>query len=146
MRVIFERDVKGTAKRGEIKDVAEGYAVNFLLPQKLAAAATPANLARVMKEAEKKTKAKTVVMSRSQEMSGLVRGRKIEIRAKANKAGKLYAAIGEQEVKQALKSLGCDVGSAKIVFSGHIKEAGDFSAKVDFGGGISSDIIIMVRV
>ena len=123
MKVLFIKDVKGTAKRGEIKDIAEGYAMNFLLPQNLAVKATPENLAKLKKDLEKKTKVKEKEIDQSKVLADKIKGRKIEIKAKANKEGKLYAAVSEADVKAALKKQGLEVKDAKIIFPGHIKEA-----------------------
>lgn len=146
MKILFIKDVKGTAKRGEAKEIAEGYAMNFLLPQGLAVKATTEAISALKKELDQKVKAKVKVIDHNQVLADKIKGRKIELRAKANEAGKLYGAIGELEVKTELARLGFEVKTAKIIFKKHIKEAGDYSAKVDFGNGISSTINILVRV
>ena len=146
MKVLFIQDVKGTAKRGEIKDAADGYAVNFLLPKHLAVMATPENLAKIRKESEKKEKTKEKAVSQAAVTAEKIKGKKVRIKAKANKEGKLYAAVSQTEVKSALLKQGFDVKGAEISFPVHIKEAGDFEAEVDFGAGINSSIIISVSV
>ncbi|MFA5021259.1 MAG: 50S ribosomal protein L9 [Patescibacteria group bacterium] len=146
MKLLFLKDVKGTAKRGELKEVTEGYAMNFLLPKNLAVLATAENLAKSGKELDRKIKVKKTVVDQSRLLADRIRGRKIELKAKANPAGKLYAAINEAEVKQELARLGFNIKNAKVIFKEHIKEAGDYKAAVDFGGGIHSAITILVRV
>jgi len=146
MKVLFMQDVKGSAKRGDTKEVAEGYAMNFLLPQKLAVLATADNLVKSRKALDQKIKTKETAADQSRLLAGKIHGRKVEIKAKANPAGKLYAAIGETEVKRELARLGFNIKNARVIFKDHIKEAGDYEAAVDFGGGIHSAIIILVRV
>lgn len=146
MKILFIKDVKGTAKRGDVKEIAEGYAMNFLLPQGLAIMATADNLAKMKKELAKKLQMKAVVEDKSKVMADKIRGLKLEIKAKANNEGKLYASVSEQEVKAVLLKKGFNIKDAKIIFNGHIKEAGDFEVKVDFGAGIFSTVIIMARI
>ncbi|MFA6525971.1 MAG: 50S ribosomal protein L9 [Candidatus Buchananbacteria bacterium] len=146
MKILFVKDVKGTAKRGEIKDVAEGYGLNFLIPQGFAVMSTPENMAKMKRESEKKVKTKEKVIDQSKVLADKIKGKRIEIKAKANEAGKLYASVSEAEVKSALKLKGFDIRDAKVIFPTHIKEAGDFEVTLDFGAGIQSSIIILVRV
>lgn len=146
MKILFIKDVKGTAKRGEVKEVAEGHAVNYLLPQKLAVMALPENLAKIKKELVKKAVAKETVINQSHELADKLRGKKIEIKAKANKEGKLYAAVSESEIKAAIKKYGLDIGEAKIIGTHDLKEAGEHEVKVDFGHSINSNIKVAVKV
>ncbi|MFA5124306.1 MAG: 50S ribosomal protein L9 [Patescibacteria group bacterium] len=145
MKVIYLKNSK-VYKRGDVKDVAEGYAQNFLIPQGLALAATAENLIKIKQEADKKIKTQESAVNRYKAIAEKIRGRKIQITGKANENGKLYAAVTEQEVKAALKKSGFDIGGSKVIFPGHLKEVGDFKAQVDFGHGLMSEIIILVRV
>lgn len=146
MKVLFLQDVKGTAKRGEMKEIAEGYAMNFLLPKKLAVSATAENITKLKREFDQKVKVKEKAIDANQAIADKLRGRKIELHGKANDVGKLYGAIGEIEIKGELMRLGFGVKNAKILLKEHIKEAGEYSATVDFGSGINSSIIILARV
>jgi len=146
MKVLFLQDVKGTAKRGEMKEIAEGYAMNFLLPKNLAVPATAENITKLKREFDRKTKAKEIAIDANQAIADKLRGRKIELQGKANESGKLYGAIGEMEIKAELARSGFDVKNAKILLKEHIKEAGEYPATVDFGSGINSSIIILARV
>jgi len=145
MKIIYLKN-HGGYQRGEVKEVAEGYARNFLFPQGLALVATVENASQLKKESDRRQKNKFEHQSAAQQLAEKISGRKIEIKAKANPAGKLYAAVSEAEVKESLKKIGLNIGEAKIIFSGHLKEAGDYQARVDFGGGIISNINIAVKV
>lgn len=145
MKVVYLKNTGGY-KRGDIKEVAEGYARNFLLPQQLAAPATRDNLAKLKQEVDKTAKVKVAAIDKSKVLADKIKGKRVEIKAKANNEGKLYAAISEKEVKAALQRLGFDIKDAKIIFPVHIKEAGDYEVTVDFGSGIHSSIIILVRL
>ncbi|MFA6227997.1 MAG: 50S ribosomal protein L9 [Patescibacteria group bacterium] len=145
MKIVYLENSKAH-KRGDIKDVAEGYARNFLIPQGVAAPATAENLAKIKQETEKKAKTQESAINQYKLIAERIRGRKVEIKGKANESGKLYASITEQEVKIALKKLGLDIGKGKVIFPSHLKEAGEFKVKVDFGHDLVSEIIILVRV
>ena len=145
MKIIYLKN-QGGNKRGAVKDVAEGYARNFLLPQGLALLATPENLAKIKQGVEKQAKTQTAMLDAAQTLAEKIRGRKVEVTGKANESGKLYAAVSEIEIKTALKRLGFDIKDAKVIFPGHLKEAGEFPVKIDFGHGIVSEIIVIVRV
>lgn len=146
MKILFLKDVKGTAKRGDIKEAALGYFQNFLLPQGLAVLATSENITKIKQQAEKDEKTKAGAVENFRQLAEKIRGRKIEIKAKANPEGKFYASVSEQDVKAAAKLLGFDLSAAKIIFPGHLKEVGDYEVKLDFGHKIQSEIIILVRV
>jgi len=146
MKILFIKDVKGTAKRGEVREVADGYAVNYLLPQGLAVLASAENLVKIKSEADRNVKIKNTAASQAQSLSEKIFGRKIEVRAKANPEGKLYAAVSEKDVKSAARSMGFNLDTARIIFHHHLKEVGDYEVGLDFGQGIQSKIIVLVRV
>lgn len=145
MKVIYLKNTGGH-KRGEVKEVAEGYFRNFLSTQGLAVLATPEAINKIKKELDKKVIEKTKAIDSNQILADKIRNRKIEIKGKANSAGKLYASISEPQIKEALKRLGFDLKSAKIIIKDHLKEVGDFEVVVDFGHGIIAKIIILVRI
>ncbi len=145
MKIIYLKN-EGGHKKGDMKEVAEGYFMNFLSPKGLALPATKENIARVKKELENKTKVLTVNTRESEKVAKSIAGRKVEIKAKANEAGKLYAAVSGDEVLAVLSKQGAKVNDAKVIFASHIKEPGNYKVKVDFGHGILSEINVVVRV
>ena len=145
MKVIFLKK-NGGNKRGDIKEAAEGYARNFLLPKNIAVEATESNVKKIKSEVNKQVKQKDDTLEVFKILAGKINGKKVEIKAKANEAGKLYAAISEMEIKAALKRLGFDVAATKISGTHDIKEAGEYAVKVDFGHGIVSTLKVAVKV
>lgn len=145
MQIIYLKNTGGH-KRGEVKEVAEGYFRNFLSAQGLAVLATPDIVKKIKNELNKKVTEKVKSISSDRGLADKIKGKKIEIKAKANPAGKLYASVSEAQIKEELKRLGFDLKSAKIVLGEHLKEAGDYEVKVDFGHGIISKIKVAVRV
>ena len=145
MKVIFNVDVKGQGKKGELKEVSEGYARNFLLPRKLAVEATADNLnAYKLKEKAKAAQLaaeKAAALENSKALESIV----VKIAAKAGGAGKLFGAVTSQEIAAALKEQhGISIEKQKIVQSEPIKTYGSFDVKCKFGHEISGVIHLLV--
>lgn len=145
MKVIFSTDVKGQGKKGEMKEVSDGYARNYLLPRGLAAEATADNI-NAMKLKEK-AKAAQIAREKAQakenaEKLGAVQ---VIIRAKAGSAGKLFGAVTSQEISTALKEqFGIDIEKNKIVQAEPIKTFGTYTVKAKLGYEISGNINLLV--
>ena len=145
MKVIFNVDVKGQGKKGEMKEVSEGYGRNYLLPRKLAVEATPDNLnAYKLKEKAKAAQIaaeKAAALENAKALESIV----VKIPAKAGAAGKLFGAVTSQEISDALKAqCGIEIEKQKIVQSEPIKTYGSYEVKCKFGYEISGTIHVMV--
>ncbi len=145
MKIIYLKN-SGGHKRGDIKEVAEGYFRNLLLPQGIAVIATTENINKIKNELVKKNQESVGNLNELKKLSESLNGRKIEIIAKANEAGKLYASISGDEVLKHLANLGVKVSGVKVVFQSPIKEPGHYQAKLDFGRGFFSNIKISVAI
>ena len=145
MKVIFNVDVKGKAKKGELKEVSDGYARNYLLPRKLASEATADNINAL----KLKEKAKAAQMAREKaeaEANAAKLGEiTVTIRAKAGGAGKLFGAVTSQEISAALKEQhGIEIEKNKIVQAEPIKTFGAYQIKAKLGYEISGTINVLV--
>ena len=145
MKVIFNVDVKGQGKKGEMKEVSDGYARNYLLPRKLATEATADNLnALKLKEkakAAQMAKEKALAEENAKKLSGV----QVIIRAKAGSGGKLFGAVTSQEISKALKEqFDIDIEKNKIVQADPIKTFGAFTVKAKLGYEVSGTINLMV--
>jgi len=141
MRVIFLKNVAGVAQAGEIKNVSDGYARNFLIPQGLAKLGTEDAVARVKKVEQAKEKEEQSQKDQSASISKALKGKTFEIKSKTAEGGKkLYAAINADDVKKVLEADNIDIGSAKIVFEKPIKNIGKHNAEIDFGNNIMQKI------
>jgi large subunit ribosomal protein L9 len=145
MKVVYLKN-DGGHKKGDVKEVAEGYFRNLLSPKGIAVAATSENVAKVKKELDQKIKETTTGTNEAQKIANSISGRKVEIKVKANESGKLYAAVSGDDVLNALAKQGVKVKGNKVVFGSHIKEPGSYKIKIDFGHGILSEITLIVRV
>lgn len=145
MKVIFNVDVRGQGKKGEMKEVSDGYARNYLLPRKLATEATADNLnALKLKEkakAAQMAKEKALAEENAKKLSGV----QVIIRAKAGSGGKLFGAVTSQEISKALKEqFDIDIEKNKIVQADPIKTFGAFTVKAKLGYEVSGTINLLV--
>lgn len=145
MKVIFNTDVRGQGKKGEMKEVSDGYARNFLLPRKLAVEATADNLnAYTLRE---KAKAKQLAADKAlaQENAKKLEGVVVTIRAKAGSGGRLFGAVTSKEISDALREQhSIDIEKNKIVQAEPIKTFGSFTVKAKLGFEISGSINVLV--
>ncbi len=145
MKVIFNVDVKGQAKKGELKEVSDGYARNYLLPRKLASEATADNINAL----KLKEKAKAAQIARekaeAEENAKKLQGITVNVRAKAGNGGKLFGAVTSQEISVALNEQhGISIEKNKIVQTEPIKTFGAFDVKAKLGYEVSGTIHVLV--
>lgn len=144
MKVILLKDVKDIGFKGEIKVVAEGYARNFLLPQKMAIMATPAGvrqweLAKIRREKEAESD-----LFATEKLAEKLNGLTVAISGKANDEGVLYAAVTPAKITAKLKEMGLSVKKERIVLPEHIKITGEHSVKVNLDHGLEAEIAVLV--
>jgi len=144
MKVILQQDVKGQGKKGQMIEVAEGYARNFLLPRKLAVLAT-ADAVNTMNLKEKARRAEEARQkAEAQAIAEQLKSLQVKIPAKAGANGKLFGAVTNKEVSDALKAQhGIELGKQKIVMDS-IKAFGGYQAKAKLGHEISGTIHVLV--
>ena len=145
MKVIFTADVRGQGKKGEMKEVSDGYGRNYLLPRKLAVEATADNL-NTMKQQEKANAARMAAeKAKAEESAKQLESAVVKIAAKAGAGGKLFGAVTSKEISEALKAQhGIEVDSKKIVQAEPIKGYGSFEVKCRFGYEVSGTIHVLV--
>ncbi|MDR3263580.1 MAG: 50S ribosomal protein L9 [Clostridiales bacterium] len=143
MKVILNADVKGQGKKGDIIDVSEGYARNFLLPKKLASSAS----ATVINEANQKTAAekKRKDNERQEALSAAekLKSQSVEVKVKCGD-GKIYGSVTSKEIADALKTKGFDIDKKQIVIKETIKSLGQFDIEIKIYAGISAKVTLDV--
>lgn len=145
MKVIFLQDVKGSGKKGEIKNVADGYARNMLLPKGLAVEANTANLSKLASQQSSAQHKIDMEKQAAAEAAAKVKGKKIIIKAKAGSNDRLFGSVTSGHVADALnEQLGVKVDKKKIALSSEIKYFGSFRAVVKFYSNISEEIDVEV--
>ena len=145
MKVILQQDVKGQGKKGQMVEVSEGYARNYLLPRKLAIAAT-ADAINTMNLKEKARKAEEARLKAEAEATAeKLKECQVKLTAKAGNGGRLFGAVTSQEISKALKEqFDMDIEKNKIVQAEPIKTFGSFSVKAKLGYEISGNINVLV--
>ncbi|CUA79767.1 MULTISPECIES: 50S ribosomal protein L9 [Anoxybacillus] len=103
MKVIFLKDVKGKGKKGEVKNVADGYAQNFLFKQGLAIEATPANLKALEAQKNKQKKEAEEELARAKQLKEKIDTLTVELFAKAGEGGRLFGSITSKQIAEALQ-------------------------------------------
>ena len=143
MKVILLEDVKNHGLKGEVVNVSEGYARNFLFPQHLAVEATDKSLnERKQQENREATKARKEE-KKSKELAKKIDGQEVVIQAKSE-GGSLFAAVTEKQIAKALKEEGFVVDKKYIQFAG-VKEAGEYEASVELPGGFEATITVIIE-
>ena len=145
MKVIFLQDVQGTGIRGEIKNVADGYARNFLFSKNLARQATPEALNEEKVKEEKRLKDSNVELNLAQKKAGKLDGAGVVITEKINDKGKLYSAVGGKKIAEAIKKqLKVDIKPNQIEIGQAIKEAGEHNVLIKFPHGLEAELQVSV--
>ena len=145
MKVIFNQDVKDHGKKGELKNVSDGYARNYLIPRGLAIEATKDNLNAL--KLQEKAKAKQIAQEKAQaiENAKQLEGIVVKISAKAGGQGRLFGSITSKEISEALaEQHKITVEKNKIVQADPIKTFGSFEIKAKLGHEISGTINLLV--
>ncbi len=146
MKVILLQDVKGKGKKGQMIEVSDGYARNFMLPRKLAMEAT-ADAINTMRmndkaAAEKAAREKAAAL----ELSKQLRAMTLVVNAKGGGAGRLFGSVTNQEIADALKAkAGITLDKRKIVISDPIKNVGTYTVTCKLGYEISAPLTVKIE-
>ena len=145
MKVILQQDVKGQGKKGQLVDVSDGYARNFLLPKKLAVIATAENL-NTMKQQEKARKAQQAAeKAEAEALSKKLESLTVKVAAKAGEGGRLFGAVTAQEISECLaQQHGLNIAKTKLVLDEPIKACGGYKIKAKLGYEIVGTVNVMV--
>jgi len=145
MKVLLLEDVKGSGKKGEVVNVSDGYARNFLFPRKMAepADAQAINAANIQKSAAQHRKFTAGIKARETAQS--LDGHSVHIKARVGENGKLFGTVSGKEIAAALKEQkGVDVDRKKISVD-PIRALGEYTAKLSLFEGISANIKVIVE-
>ena len=145
MKVILQQDVKGQGKKGQLVEVAEGYARNFLLPRKLAVPATAdaMNTMRLQEKAKRAEEARQ--RAEALEIVEKLKNSPVKIAARAGANGKLFGAVTSKEVSDALQAqYGIELGKQKIVMDEPIKAYGSYQLKAKLGFEVTGTVYVAV--
>lgn len=145
MKAVLLADVKGTGKKGDLVNVSDGYARNFLFPRKLAKEANT----QIMNEIKGAQEAKEFHIRQETEearkVAAAVGGKTLKLTAKSGQGGKLFGSITSKEIADELKrSFHVDLDKRKIVLDSDIKAYGTFECELKLYSGVSAKIFVTV--
>ena len=146
MKVILLQDVKGKGKKGQMIEVSDGYARNYMLPRKLATEATPdaVNTMRMNDKATQERQAKE--RAEALDLRNRMKDMTIVVTAKGGGAGRLFGSVTNTEVSEALaKQAGIQLDKRKIVLDEPIKAVGVYTVKCKLGYEINAELKIEVK-
>lgn len=144
MEVILSEDIQALGKLGEVVKVKDGYARNFLLPRKLAYAATPSNLKRIEQQ-EKKNKAQhEQAKKEAEELAKKLNKASCTLSVEVNDLDKLYGAVAEADIAKALEVEGFTVDKKDIVIEKSIEELGIFEIVINLHSEVTAKIRLWV--
>jgi large subunit ribosomal protein L9 len=145
MKVILLKDVKGSGKKGDTLNVAEGYARNYLLKNGLAVEANAKNLNELAGKKASEQHKLDVEKADNEKIAAALEGKEILLKAKAGQGGKLFGAVKTSAVAEAiLAQYNQKIDKKKIVLGSEIKSFGDFSAVIKMSQGVSCKVNIKV--
>ena len=144
MRVVLLQDVENLGKKYDVKEVADGYARNFLIPKGLAKPATEEALQWLATQKEIEAKKAEEELKKIQERATVIDGQEIVIPVKVGENSQLFESITSQKIFDRLKEMGLDVKKAQIFLSEPIKELGEFPVKIKFEHNLEAEIKVII--
>ena len=146
MRVVFLDDVDGVAHAGEIKNVADGYARNFLLPRKLAAAATTATMQQAESRARAIAKEQEKIDAAAREVADKVGAVSLVIPARAGSEGRLFGSVTASDIADAVNArTGSKLEHRQVMLDQPIKEVGSYPITITFTRNVKAEISVEVQ-
>ncbi|MCT2197380.1 50S ribosomal protein L9 [Paenibacillus sp. FSL K6-2441] len=144
MKVIFLQDVKGQGKKGEIKNVSEGYAQNFLIPRGLVRPATEGNVKTLEQQTAAEQKRKQKEKEEAIELGKKLEEMTVQLKAKAGEGGRLFGAITSKQVAEALEKAGVKLDKRKIEMHEPIRTLGVTQVPVKLHPEVKSTLKVQV--
>ncbi len=145
MKVILLKDVKGSGKQGDVINVADGYARNFLFPKNLAKEATSSAVKEVEKKKESLRLKEKEKRDKAEKLASGIEKAVVTIYAKTGESDRLFGSVSTADIAKAIKKeYDIEVDKKKISIDGHIKMLGEYSAKVKLYAGVSANIKVVI--
>lgn len=146
MKVVFKKDVQGVGKAGEVKDVADGYARNFLLPRGLAVAATGNELSKLSQEKAASAKRAAEEERQARELKDRLEANPVVLTSKAGAQGRLYGSVTNADVADAIKKqVGADVDRRSIEMGDPIRTVGTTTVSIKLHKAVTASVRVDVR-
>lgn len=145
MKVILKQDVQGSGKKGDIVNVSDGYARNFLLKRGLAVEASGQALNEINAKKAADARKLQAEIDAAKKLGEEIGGKTIKIHAKAGENGKLFGSVTAKEIADEIKKqLKVDIDKRKISLTGEIKKFGTYDAEIKLYNGVFANVFVMV--
>lgn len=146
MKIIFVKELSGTGKKGEIKDVSDGYAQNFLIAKGFARLATADIQAKIVKEAQEADIKKLKDIKKLEALKAEIEKRVFTVKVKVGDKGQVFGGVHEKDVAAAISTkLNQGLEKNQVEIASPIKQIGEHLAKIKLGQGISANAKIHVE-
>ena len=146
MKIILLQDVKSLGKKGEIVKVSDGYARNFILPNKLGLEANAKNLNDLKLQKAAQAKLEKEQLEAAQALGAKIEGSAVTVRIKTGENGKVFGSVSVKEIAEAMKEqLGLEIDKKKISIANPIRNEGTFSAAVKLHPQVTSELTVKVE-
>lgn len=144
MKVLLLQDVKAQGKKGEIVEVNDGYARNFLIKKGLAKEATASVVNETNQKNAQEAKKKAAELQAAKDIAAKLDTKEIEVAIKTGENGKFFGSVTSKEIADALAAIGYDIDKKKIIIKDAIKAAGVYGVEVKIYPGVSFTINVKV--
>ena len=145
MKVVLKQDVKGTGKKGELVEVADGYALNVLLKRGLAIPADAGAMNELKNREAAKADRQAEEQQAAEEQKAALDGKTVKLTAKAGANGKLFGSVTAKEIAEGIeKQLGVTLEKRKVVLKDDIKAFGSYTIEVKIYNGVSANVFVVV--
>jgi len=144
MKVVLLEDVKSLGKKGDIVEVSEGYARNFLIAKKHAVEATPGNLNTLKLQKANAERIAAEQLAEAQELAKKLDAVSVTLSIKAGENGKTFGSVSSKEIAEALTKQGVEIDKKKIVLPDPIKEFGKYDVKVKLHKDVQGNVKVTV--
>ena len=144
MKVILLQDIESLGKKYEVKEVKDGHARNFLLPQKLAKAATKQALKWLADQKEVIEKQAEEDLKKVQTLASGLDGLELNIAVKVGEEQQLFESVNSQKIAEKLKELGFEIKKSQVKLESPIKELGEFSVNIVLDHNLESEIKVII--
>ena len=145
MKVILLQDVKSLGKKGDIVEVNQGYARNFVLPKKLGVEATPKNLNDLKLKNQNDEKVAAENLAAAQKLAADLKDKKVVAEMKVGEGGKTFGSVSSKEVAELIKTqLGIEVDKKKIIINDSIKSLGGYMVGIKLHPQVTAEIMVDV--
>lgn len=144
MKLLLCNDVETLGWLGDIVEVKDGYARNYLIPQGLATVPTEKNIKSLAEEKSRRAEVRQLVRTQQERLMTSVQGAEVVLSAKANEQGHLFGSVSEHDIADNLRKQGFDVADNMVKMSGHIKELGTCEVVVRAAADLTATVSVVV--